>query len=61
MDGDAVTLTPVDYLVDPGYVEWLILGSVPGTATLTAGGEPACTDTTECPATTVTLQLEVGD
>ncbi|WP_380169262.1 hypothetical protein [Jannaschia sp. R86511] len=57
--GDAVVLTPVDYLVDPGYVEWLVSGAATGSATLEATGEPVCGDTTVCPPTTVTLEVEV--
>lgn len=58
-DGDVVTLSPVDYLVDPGFVEWLVGATSTGTATLTATGEPACADTSVCPPTTVTLTVEV--
>ncbi len=59
VDGVAVTLTPVEFLVDPGYVEWLVTGAAPGTATLEVVGEPVCGDTTVCPPTTVTLDVEV--
>lgn len=59
VDGESVTLTPVDFLVDPGYVEWLVTGTAAGTATLEVVGEPVCGDTTVCPPTTVTLEVEV--
>ncbi|MGJ7439967.1 hypothetical protein [Aquipuribacter sp. MA13-6] len=61
VDGAAVTLTPVDFLVDPGYVEWLVTGTAPGAATLEVVGEPVCGDTTVCPPTTVTLDVAVTD
>ena len=61
VDGAAVTLTPVDFLVDPGYVEWLVTGTAPGAATLEVVGEPVCGDTTVCPPTTVTFDVEVTD
>lgn len=57
--GGAVTLSPVEYLVDPGYVEWSVAGTAPGSATVEVLGEPACGDTTVCPPTTVALVVDV--
>jgi len=59
VDGEALAVTPVEFLVDPGYVEWLVTGARAGTATLEVVGEPGCGDTTVCPRTTVTLTVEV--
>ena len=61
VDGSAVEIVPVDYLVDPGYREWLIVGSAPGTAELTVTGSGACGDSGQCPDRTVTLTVDVGD
>lgn len=58
-DAVAVTLTPVDHLVDPGYVEWLVVGAEPGSATVTVSGEPACGDSVACPPREVVLLVEV--
>lgn len=57
--GGAVTVSPVEYLVDPGYVEWSVAGTAPGSATVEVLGEPACGDTTVCPPTTVALVVDV--
>lgn len=58
-DAVAVTLTPVDHFVDPGYVEWLVVGTEPGSATVTVSGEPACGDSVACPPREVVLLVEV--
>jgi hypothetical protein len=60
VDGDAVTLTQVDYLVDPGFAEWIIEGARPGLALVTAHGEPDCGDVSTCPPTTVRLEFRVS-
>jgi hypothetical protein len=41
-----VELTPVEYLIDPGFREWLIRGRARGTLTIRAYGKPNCTDCT---------------
>jgi hypothetical protein len=41
--GEAVRLTRVDYLQDPGFSEWMVLAVQPGTATIAARGTPAGT------------------
>lgn len=60
-DGAAVSLTRVDYLVDPGYVEWLIVGEQAGTAKIITTGAPACGDEAQCPPTDFDLNVEVED
>jgi hypothetical protein len=59
VQGDAVTLSPVDYFADPGFVEWLILGEAAGEAQISASGEPACGDEAACPPIDVELVIEV--
>jgi len=57
--GDAVELTPVDYLQDPGFSEWVILAVQPGTATIAADGTPACADEERCPAAPLPFMVQV--
>jgi hypothetical protein len=38
----AIVLTPVEYLIDPGFSEWQIDARARGTATLRAYGRPNC-------------------
>lgn len=59
VDGTGVVLTPVDYLVDPGYVEWLVEAAGAGTTTLTIAGTPNCGNAATCPDRTVTFELDV--
>lgn len=61
LDGAAVELTPVDYLVDPGVQEWLVTGVSGGAATLTAHGEPNCADQAACPPRAVRIAFRVQD
>jgi predicted secreted protein len=58
-DSDAVDVVPVDYLDDPGYQEWLLVGLTAGTAQVTVEGLPACGDEEQCPQQTVTVTVEV--
>jgi hypothetical protein len=60
-DGYPVELVPVDYLVDPGYREWLVVGASPGTAVLSVRGTGACGDPQACPDRVVTLTVDVDD
>ena len=41
--GDAVRLDPVDHLVDPGFVEWLVVALAPGTVEIAVDGTPVRT------------------
>lgn len=59
VDGTGVVLTPVDYLVDPGYVEWLVEPVGAGTATLTVAGTPNCGDEAACAPRTVSFQFDI--
>jgi predicted secreted protein len=38
----AVELTPVDYLIDPGFREWTIHAHKVGRATIRSTGKPSC-------------------
>lgn len=58
-DGPAVEVVPVDYLSDPGFQEWLLLGGSEGTAQVTVEGLPACGDPAACPEQQVTLTVDV--
>jgi hypothetical protein len=60
LSGDTVVLSPVDHLVDPGYVEWVVTGQTAGTAEIIASGEPKCPDAARCPPTTVRIVLDIG-
>lgn len=53
VDGDAVELVPVDYLVDPGYAEWSVEARRPGESVIEIA--PSCNDGTECATVTFTL------
>jgi predicted secreted protein len=57
--GAGVALSPVDYLMDPGYREWMVTAVAAGTATITATGEPACGDESVCPPRTVRIEVDV--
>jgi hypothetical protein len=46
--GEAVVLTRVDYIQDPGFREWVVTAAAPGEATITAHGEPACAGQDGC-------------
>ena len=59
VEGEAVSLTRVDYLVDPGFVEWLIVGEQPGAATIITSGAPACEDESRCPPMDFDLHVDV--
>ena len=49
VDGEAVELSPVEYLQDPGFSEWVVRGTRPGTATISSLGTPACEGEHGCP------------
>jgi len=38
----AVVLTPVEYLIDPGFQEWTVTARKRGRATIRSNGEPNC-------------------
>jgi hypothetical protein len=59
VDGDAVELSPVDYIQDPGFSEWLVRGARPGTATISSLGEPACDGEHGCPDEAVRFQVTI--
>jgi predicted secreted protein len=57
--GDAVELTRVDYLQDPGFSEWTIVAARPGTATIAARGTPDCAGEARCPDEPLRFQTEI--
>jgi hypothetical protein len=48
VDGDAVSLAVVNYIQDPGFSEWVVLGDAPGEATITSSGRAACAGQDGC-------------
>jgi hypothetical protein len=56
--GDALELTRVDYLQDPGFSEWTVLAVRAGTATISAQGTPACAGQ-GCPDAPLSFQVEL--
>jgi hypothetical protein len=56
--GDAVQLVRVDYVQDPGFVEWTVAPVQPGTATIAARGSPACPAQRPCPPP-LRFQIEI--
>jgi hypothetical protein len=59
LDGDAVELSPVDYIQDPGFSEWLVRGARPGTVTISSLCEPACDGEHGCPDEAVRFQVTI--
>jgi hypothetical protein len=59
VQGDAVALARVDYLVDPGFMEWIVTAQRAGTAVVTATGEPNCDDISTCPSRAVSFTIHV--
>lgn len=59
VQGDAIMLTRVDYLTDPGFMEWIITAQHPGDAVLTATGEPNCDDVAQCPPRSIRIRFHV--
>ena len=48
VEGDAVSLAVVNYIQDPGFSEWVVLGDAPGEATISAEGRAACAGQDGC-------------
>jgi hypothetical protein len=59
LSGDAVELSPVDYLQDPGFIEWLVRAVRPGTAAVSSEGTPACAGQHGCPDEPVTFRVTI--
>lgn len=57
--GAGVSLEPVQYFADPGYPEWAIRASRPGTTTITASGQPNCTPNAACPSSPIQFQVTI--
>lgn len=57
--GEAVTLTPVDYIQDPGFSEWIVTGASPGEAVVAATGEPACAGQEGCDDAPLEFQVTI--
>jgi len=52
----ALDLVPVEYLIDPGFREWLIKGRARGSATIRSLGRPNCTG---CDLTTLHFKVTI--
>ncbi len=61
VQGDAVELTRVDYLTDPGFMEWIVTAQRTGTAVVTASGEPNCDDVSQCPPRSIEISFRVTE
>jgi hypothetical protein len=59
VSGDAVELSPVDYLQDPGFAEWLVRAVRPGTAAISSKGTPACAGQHGCPDEPITFRVKI--
>jgi hypothetical protein len=60
VDGGAVELSPVDYVQDPGFSEWLVRATQAGTATISSLGEPACEGEHGCPDGSFRFQVRIA-
>jgi hypothetical protein len=59
VSGDAVELSPVDYLQDPGFSEWLVRAVRPGSATISSAGTPACAGQHGCPDEPIRFRVTI--
>ncbi len=59
LDRPGVELTQVDYMLDPGYFEWIVTAIEPGTVNLVATGSSNCDDPAQCPPTEVAMTFEI--
>jgi hypothetical protein len=60
VDGGAVELSPVDYVQDPGFSEWLVQATEAGTATISSLGDPACEGEHGCPDEPFRFQVRIA-
>ena len=59
VEGDAIEVSRVDYLQDPGFSEWLVRAVSPGGATISSLGEPTCAGEHGCPDEAVRFQVTI--
>lgn len=59
VSGDAVELSPVAYLQDPGFSEWLVRAVGTGSATISSLGTPACAGQHDCPDEQFRFQVTI--
>jgi hypothetical protein len=59
VEGDAIELSRVDYLQDPGFSEWVMRGVGPGAATISSLGTPACDGEHGCPDEPVRFRVTI--
>jgi hypothetical protein len=57
--GDAVDLARVDYFQDPGFSDWAVLAVRPGTATISARGNPRRAGQERCPDEPLRFVIEI--
>lgn len=58
--GEAVRLTRVDYIQDPGFSEWVVMAVAPGKATIVAAGEPACSGQEGCDDAPLVVEITIS-
>jgi hypothetical protein len=58
--GEAVQLTRVDYIQDPGFSEWVVMAVAPGKATIVASGEPACSGQEGCDDAPLVVEITIS-
>jgi hypothetical protein len=59
VEGGAVALSPVDYVQDPGFSEWLVQATGAGSATISSVGDPACEGEHGCPDEAFRFQVTI--
>jgi hypothetical protein len=59
LSGDTVELSPVDYLQDPGFTEWLVRAVRPGDAVISSEGTPACAGQHGCPDEPIEFRVTI--
>ena len=59
VDGTAVAVAPVQYESDPGFTEWSVEATEPGSVRISIAGEPNCPDSAMCPTRTFAVDVIV--
>jgi len=57
--GSAVTVTPVTFIRDPGYLAWTVRAVAAGEATITSAGSPICPPGVACPMFVVEFRVTI--
>lgn len=59
VEGSAVTLTPVTFVRDPGYLAWTVKAVSAGQATITSAGSPNCSPGMACPMFAIEFRVTI--